>query len=371
MSAINLPVASAPHAHDHSSVNRIMLQVCLALFPCTIFGFYLFGWPSVYLFVITVTTAIMWEAICLKLMNQPVSRLRDSSALLTGWLLALSLPPWSPWWMGVGGSFVAIVIGKQLFGGLGYNLFNPAMLARAALLISFPVQMTTWISPGLDIAYPTAMEGLLITFWPAAEPLATDAYTGATLLSHIKTQLSTGVTATATLNESFDATRSFLGQTSGSLGETSALLVALGGIYLLFKRVISWHIPMAMLLTVGGLSAALNGINPDLYAPASVHLLSGGVMLGAFFIATDMVTSPTTRSGQLIFGFGCGLLTYVIRTWGNFPEGVGFAVLFMNSLTPLIDLYFKPKAYGRTLTGAPKPPLVANKSALNKEQKSS
>ena len=351
MSPTPLPAVAAPHAHDQSSVSRIMLHVCLALVPCTVYGFYLFGWPAIILFVLTVGSAIAWEALCFWLLKTPQLKLLDGSAMLTGWLLALSLPPWAPWWIGVGGSFVAIVVGKQIFGGLGYNLFNPAMLARVALLISFPVQMTTWIIPSTVSLHPGLWDSLTVT---AGIADGIDAYTGPTILSHIKTQLSVDVSVTQTLSESYQLSSSLFGNSAGSLGETSALLIVAGGVYLLILRIISWHIPAAMLLTTALLATVFNLWDAARYAPASVHLLSGGMMLGAFFIATDLVTSPATKFGQLLFGCGCGLLAFVIRTWGNFPEGVGFAVLFMNALTPLIDLYFKPRVYGRGLDGSPR-----------------
>ena len=342
---------AAPHAHDHSSVSRIMLHVCWALIPCTLFGLYQFGFPAINLFVLTVASAIGWESLCLYFLKKPQHQLMDGSALLTGWLLALTLPPWAPWWLAVGGSFVAIVVGKQIFGGLGQNVFNPAMLARVALLISFPVQMTVWPITGLGFSDISFVDGLRITADVFQMP---DGYTGASALGHLKTELSIGHPASQIINEDFSVWNSILGNTTGSLGETSALLILCGGVWLLFKRIISWHIPVAMLGSCAVLAQLFHWIDPDQYADFRFHLFSGAMMLGAFFIATDMVTSPSSKSGQLVFGVGCGSIAFIIRTWGTFPEAVGFGVLFMNALTPLIDIYFRPRVYGRTYGGTPK-----------------
>lgn len=339
---------ASPHAHDHSSINRIMLHVCLALIPCSVYGIYQFGFPALNLFLITCLSAVIWESLCLKLLAIPQSRLRDNSALLTGWLLALTLPPWAPWWIGVGGSFFAIVLGKQLYGGLGQNVFNPAMLARVALLISFPVQMTTWPLAEIGFSQVDFFQGLAITFGNAPIP---DGMTGATSLGSLKTEITAGGSASEIIQANFSPLDSFWGSVSGSLGETSVLLILLGGLWLLLMRIISWHIPVSLLATTALLSLFFHWYDPSLYAGAGFHLLSGAMMLGAFFIATDMVTSPSSKSGQLVFGSGCGAVDFAIRTWGGFPEGMGFAVLFMNALTPLIDLYFRPRIYGRNYKG--------------------
>lgn len=352
MSTLN--VASGPFAHDRSSVNRIMLQVCLALLPATLFGLWLFGWPAINLWLLTCASALATEALCLRWLGQPRKRLLDGSALLTGWLLALSLPPWAPWWIAVGGSAFAIGIGKQLYGGIGQNIFNPAMLARVALLIAFPLQMTTWALPAPlgSAAAPDFVEGLRITFGLDSAPLL-DGMTGATALGNLKTELTLGRTAEAILAGDFQLLPALLGSSAGSLGETSELLLLLGGLWLIFRRVIHWEIPVSMLLGVLLLAAIAHQINPERYPGGLYHLASGGLLLGALFIATDPVTSPVSRSGRLIFGAGCGVLVYVIRTWGSFPEAVAFAVLFMNALSPLIDRYWRPRAYGRTSSGKP------------------
>ncbi|TGD75065.1 RnfABCDGE type electron transport complex subunit D [Mangrovimicrobium sediminis] len=340
---------AAPHSHAGSSVDRIMLQVCLALVPATVFGLYLFGWPALLLWVITCASAVATEALCLLLQDKPLSRLRDSSALLTGWLLALTLPPWAPWWIGAGGAAFAIAVGKQLYGGVGQNIFNPAMLARVALLVSFPVHMTTWVQPDLlSSGAPGPWAALDIVFGGGIP----DGVTGPTILGEMKTAQGAG-TVSELAAGSFNWLDSLTGSTAGSLGETSELLVLLGGLWLLALRIISWHIPVAMLGTTVLLAAIFHRADPAHYASPLLHLTSGGIMLGAFFIATDYVTSPSSKTGQLIFGAGCAAVLFAIRAWGGFPEGVGFAVLFMNAFTPLLDRYCKPRAYGRNLRGRP------------------
>ena len=351
---MTMPVSSSPHAHAGSSVNRIMVDVCAALIPCTAMGFYLFGWPAAWLWFVTVLAAVVADAVCLQLRGKSPRDVLDGSALLTGWLIAMTLPPWAPWWIGVGGSLFAIVIGKQLYGGVGQNIFNPAMLARVGLLIAFPLQMTTWIMPlpfaGLE--HPDLVAGWNITF--GTQP-ALDGYTGATALGELKTAMTIPLKAGDVLEEHYVWWQALLGLHSGSMGETSELLVLLGGIWLLMRRIISWEIPLAMLLTLAFMTSTAVIVNPDRYAGALFHLTSGGVMLGAFFIATDPVTSPISRVGKLIFGAGCAAVIFVIRNWGSFPEAVGFAVLFMNALTPLLDRYFKPRVYGRNFRGKPLP----------------
>jgi RnfABCDGE-type electron transport complex D subunit len=350
MMPLDTPV-SAPHTTTTQSVSRVMVTVMLALAPATLFGFWLYGWPSIWLFVITVGSAAFGEALCLRLMDRPIMpALYDGSAILTGWLLALSLPPWAPWWIGVFGGLFATVLAKQAFGGLGQNLFNPAMVARVALLISFPVQMTAWVGPaplGSAMA-PGIIDGLLVTLKGMTPQF--DAIASASLLGFAKTEMSRGVDLLQSLPHA--PVQSWFGSRSGSLGETAAWLIAAGGVAMMFLRIITWHIPVAMLFGIAIPAAILHAVDPARYLDMSTHLLSGGAMLGAFFIATDYVTSPNTSLGQLIFGFGCGLLTYVIRTWAGYPEGVAFAVLLMNSLTPIIDSYVKPRIYGRDRSGA-------------------
>lgn len=344
---------SGPHAHGAASVNRIMVLVMAALLPATLFGVYLYGWPALNLLLVTVCTAVLAEAACLRIAGKPVTPyLMDGSAVLSGWLLAMTLPPWAPWWIGAVGSLLAIVVAKQVFGGIGQNLFNPAMVARVALLIAFPLEMTTFTAPKplFSADAPGFLDGLSITFAAAAE---IDGVSSASTLSHVKTELSQGTPLDSALTPVFDALTGFIGTMPGSLGETSALLILLGGLYLLFKRIISWHIPVSMIGSLLLLATIFHLIDPDSYLGPVVHLLSGATLLGAFFIATDLVTSPVTAKGQLLFGAGCGALVFVIRTWAGYPEGMAFAVMLMNALTPLIDHYIRPRVYGRNRKGEP------------------
>jgi electron transport complex protein RnfD len=342
------PPASSPHAHDRSSVSRLMLHVGLALVPVTLFGFHLFGWPAFNLFLVTIAAALATEALCLRAGGASWRRLLDGSALLTGWLLALSLPPWAPWWIGAGGAVFALAVGKHLYGGIGQNLFNPAMLARVALLVSFPLQMTTWVVPQAHL--PDFLQGLAITFGGATPA---DGSTGATALGGLRTAFTLHQDARTVLAAGSGPAAAAVGVTGGSLGETSELLVLLGGAWLLGLRIISWEIPLAMLLAVAVPAAFASLVHPERHPGALFHMTSGGLLLGAFFIATDPVTSPASRLGRLLFGAGCGVLTWVIRSWGSFPEAVAFAVLFMNAVTPLLDRYCRPRAYGRGAGGRP------------------
>ncbi|HEY6897453.1 MAG TPA: RnfABCDGE type electron transport complex subunit D [Rhodocyclaceae bacterium] len=348
--SIGIPVA-APHTTTSNSAGRVMATVMLALAPATLFGFWLYGWPAIYLWTITIAAAMLGEAFCLRLMGQPAAPvLWDGSAALTGWLLALSLPPWAPWWIGAFGGLFATVLSKQIFGGLGQNLFNPAMVARVALLISFPVQMTAWVAPTplFSAAAPGLIDGLHITL-RGMQP-GFDGMASASLLGYAKTELSRGIDLAQSLVHA--PVQAWYGSRPGSLGETAAWLIVAGGVAMMFLRIISWHIPVAMLAGIALPAVILHSVDPARYLDASTHLFSGGAMLGAFFIATDYVTSPNTPRGQLIFGAGCGLLTWIIRTFAGYPEGVAFAVLLMNSLTPIIDSYVKPRIYGRDRKGA-------------------
>ncbi|MEW8085438.1 MAG: RnfABCDGE type electron transport complex subunit D [Candidatus Thiodiazotropha endolucinida] len=347
------PLISGPYTHARSSINRTMGLVMLALLPATLFSLYLFGWPAIFLFITTLIAAIVTEAISLRISGRPARPfLLDGSALLTGWLLAMTLPPWAPWWIGVVGALLAIVVGKQIFGGIGQNLFNPAMVARVALLISFPLEMTLFNPPVplFSAQAPGFLDSLGITFGNSDQ---LDAISSATALGHYKTELSRGLNITEAAAGADTLWQHTTGAAAGSMGETSALLLLLGGLFLLYKRVITWHIPLAMLGTLALCAGVFHLIDPDAYLGPLTHLMSGAAILGAFFIATDLVTSPTSIRGQLIFGAGCGLLVYVIRTFAGYPEGVAFAVLLMNACTPLIDHYFKPRIYGRDSKGEP------------------
>lgn len=353
-SSLTAPPIASPHAHGGNSVTLTMFRVQLALLPATLFGFWLFGWPSVFLFLLTVLSCLGFEALSLKLMGRQRFKgtLFDGSAMLTGWLLAMTLPPWAPWWVAVLGGFIAIVIGKQVFGGLGQNVFNPAMVARVALLISFPVPLTQWVFPLplTSLAAPDFIDGLRIFLTSLPLP---DAMASASLLGFSKTEMSRGIDLLHSLAGAQAPALSWLGTRAGSFGESASLLILGGGLYLLARGIITWHTPLAVLAGLAIPAAIGHAIDPGHYLSVSAHLLSGAAMLGAFFIATDYVTSPNTGVGQLIFGLGVGLLTWVIRTWGAYPEGMAFAILLMNAMTPVIDRFVKPRILGRDRKGKP------------------
>lgn len=336
---------SGPHTHAPRSVGKVMFSVMFALFPATLFGIYLFGWPALFLFTITIASAVISEIICLRLSNKPIGfYLLDGSAILTAWLLAMTLPPWAPWWIGVVGGAFAIFFGKHVFGGIGQNIFNPAMLARVVLLIAFPLEMTTWANPlpFTDTHAPDFFAGLDITL----NGYAVDTMSSASVLGHVKTELSHGKALSEILANGYSSYSMATGYSNGSLGETSVYLLLAGGLLLIGLRIISWHIPLAMIASVFLLASLFHLIDPQHYPAADFHLWSGGLMLGAFFIATDPVTSPNSAMGKIIFGAACGLLVYVIRTWGSYPEGMAFAVMLMNAVTPVIDHYIRPRIYG-------------------------
>lgn len=317
-------ISSSPHTHSGDSVRKIMLAVLLALVPAFVVAVVRFGWDSIRLVVVCVSTSIISEVISRKIMHRDIA-IDDYSALVTGVLLAFNLPPSLPSWMAGAGSLFAIVIAKQLFGGLGYNLFNPALIGRVFLLISFTKYMTTW-SP-----------------WRIPQ---LDTITTATPLGMVKTSL----VSTGQLPLKFDNSMLldfFLGlNKNGCIGEISALALLIGGIYLLYRRCIYWQVPVFFIGSVALFSGILWVIDPLHNMNPLFHILTGGIFLGAFFMATDMVTSPVTSAGMAIFGAGCGILTMIIRKWGGYPEGVSFAILLMNSVTPLINLATKPRIFG-------------------------
>lgn len=347
---MSIKPVSGPHVIAVRRVDDIMRKVIFALLPAIVWGVFLFGWPALYLTIVTVVSALLFEAFCLKLKGVAAAPyLYDGSAVLTGLLVVMTLPPWAPWWIGVLGSAIAIILGKQVYGGLGQNPFNPAMLARVALLISFPIEMTTWVNVSPISAGPDMLESLKITFF-GLDTL--DGITGATTLGAVKTGFSLNQTVPVVLRDYSDIL-AFIGWERGSLGESSTLLILAGGLWLMRRGVIQWNIPLSLLITTALVAGVFHLIDSEHYLGPWVHLNSGGMMLVAFFIATDYVTSPNTALGQIIFGAGCGLLIYVIRTWGSYPEGSGFAILLMNAVTPLIDHYIRPRIYGRYRNGKP------------------
>lgn len=316
-----LTVSVSPHIRSEESIAKIMWSVNLALFPAVIFAVYNFGIPALTTLLAGIVSAVFTEYLVQKFRGKSVT-INDGSAFLTGLLLAMSLPPGLPVYMTAIGAFVAIAIAKHSMGGLGYNIFNPAHIGRAALMVSWPVAMTTWRKAGIGV----------------------DALTSATPLSILKHQ------GYAKLIESFGGHSAMykslaIGIRSGSIGETSTILLVLGGLYLIYKHYINWEVPVLMIGTVCILTWVF-GPSGFFTGDPIFHMMAGGLILGAFFMATDMVTIPITRKGQIIFAIGAGAITALIRLKGGYPEGVCYAILLMNSITPLIDRLIQPAKFG-------------------------
>jgi len=337
---------SSPYIAEQSSVSIIMLKVLAALVPGIAVYVWLFGPAILVTLTIASVTALVLETIAVRLRGWPAKPfLMDGSALVTAWLLALSLPPIAPWWLIVVGTFFAIVVAKHLYGGLGNNLFNPAMVGYAVLIISFPVQMTQWPAPlslaGAHLDLVDAARYIFSRGLP--DGLTLDAISSATPLDTLRTQLQQEHTVR-------EITRlPIFGNLGGTGGEAVVLMFLLGGLYLWLARIITWHIPAAFIAGLWITGGLFHISDPDRYISPWFHLATGGAILGAFFIATDPVTGATTPRGKLIFGAGIGMLTYLIRTLGGYPDGVAFAVLLMNIMAPLIDAYTQPKVYGHKL----------------------
>ena len=323
-----LTISGSPHIHGDNSTKKIMYGVVVALMPAVLVSVYFFGLNAVRVLLLSVIFSLFFEWIIQKYLIKGPVTITDGSALVTGILLAFNVPSNLPSWMVIVGALVAIGIAKMSFGGLGKNIFNPALVARVFLLVSFPVQMTSW---------PKA----------AVLPMGlADVITGPTPLGFIKEGLGAGKSMAELTQHLPSYMQALVGQMGGSMGEVSALALILGGLYMLRKKIITWEIPVSVLLTVFVFSGILWWINPGKFTDPVFNLLTGGLMLGAIFMATDMVTSPMTRGGKLIFGFGIGLITMLIRVWGAYPEGVSFAILLMNSVVSLIDRGFKPRRFG-------------------------
>lgn len=338
---------SSPHITPARSVSQVMREVLYALVPGTLALAWYFGWGVLVNILLASLLALGLEAGMLAARGKPLKTfLTDGSAIVTAWLLALAIPPLAPWWLTAVGIFFAIVVAKHLYGGLGYNPFNPAMIGYVVLLISFPREMTLWLPPaglaeqrlGLGQTLQAIFAGL-----PAA--LSWDSLTMATPLDQVKTELG--------LNRTISEIRTqpLFGDFGGQGWEWVANWWALGGLYLLYRRIIAWQIPVAMLGSLGVMATLFYMIDPDAHASAAFHIFSGGAMLGAFFIATDPVSASTTPTGRLIYGAGIGVLTYVIRAWGGYPDGVAFAVLLMNMAAPTIDYYTQPRVFGQGKRG--------------------
>ncbi|MCL2410506.1 MAG: RnfABCDGE type electron transport complex subunit D [Treponema sp.] len=333
--SVNMIVSPAPHIREKITTNRIMLDVIIALSPSFVIAVWVFGLRAALVTGVCVAACVFFEWAYEKFLKRK-NTIGDLSAVLTGILLAFNLPVTIPLWQAVFGCFIAIILVKQLFGGLGKNFANPAITARVIMLLAFPAAMTTWVLP----------------FWGAAADVITfptplDAVTAATTLDGL-----TGATPLVALlqmfrGEAFEALPSmwnlFLGVHGGSLGETSELALLIGGLYLIIRRVITWHVPVTFIATVFILTTVIGGFNFEF---GLLHMLTGGLFLGAIFMATDYVTSPQTNLGRAIFGIGCGLITVLIRLYGNYPEGVSFAILLMNMIVPFINKISCKKALG-------------------------
>ena len=328
---------SSPHIHSHTSVNEVMQQVIIALVPGIIVSIWVLGWGVLVHCLLAVSFALAFEAIMLTLRRRPLQVfLFDRSAIITGLLFALTITPFAPWWVTLSGLCFAIVIAKHLYGGLGYNIFNPAMAGYIFVLICFPAELNYWPmvsdNPGL-------IESLRMIFYGLpAERL--DSLSGATPLAFTKSQISGMVMLSEFSN----------GPLFGALGgkgwEWIGLTFLAGGVWLIIKGIIKWQIPLIMIFTLFSLSLIFHGYDPDRYASSMFNLFSGGTLLAAFFIATDPVTAPATPRGIIIYAAGIGILTYVIRIWGSYPDGIAFAVLIMNTAVPFIDNVTRPNVFG-------------------------
>ena len=321
----NYTISGSPHVHGGESTKKIMYSVIIALMPTFLFSIYYFGFNAVRVTLISVAACVLVEWLIQKFLIKGPCTIADGSAIITGILLAFNLPSNIPAWMVIIGSIVAIGIGKMSFGGLGNNPFNPALVGRVFMLISFPVAMTTWPTPQ-----------------PLFGGAGLDALTGPTLLGYVKEGLSQGVSAENLIM--YDNIKGFI--YSGSLGEIGSIAVIIGGLFLIIRKVIDWQTPVIIVATVAVVSTLCYIIDPSQFVHPMVHIFGGGLMLGAFFMATDMATSPMTMKGKIIFSIGVGALTIIIRLWGAYPEGMSFAILIMNAFVPLINKACKPTRFG-------------------------
>jgi len=321
-------ISPSPHVYEDTTVKRLMFDVVIALLPAMAFSIYFFGMGAIIVTLTAVVSCLAFEWLIQKFILKKEPSITDGSALVTGILLAFNVPTNLPILIIVIGSLVAIGVGKMSFGGLGNNPFNPALVGRVFMLISFPVQMTSWPVPtGFSNSY-------------------TDAVTGATPLGVMKEGIGAGESVSAIMDKIPDHMQLFYGHMGGSMGEIAAVALLLGLGWMLYRKVIKIHIPAAILLTITVFTGILWLVNPESNADPLFHLLTGGVMLGAIFMATDYVTSPMSVKGMWIFGIGIGLITVAIRVFGAYPEGISFAILIMNAFVPLINMYIKPKRFG-------------------------
>ena len=336
MANLKLLISPAPHLHSVEHTRRLMRDVLLALAPAVLVSLYFSGWNGLMVFLVSVLACVGIEYGIQRFMMKGASTIGDLSALLTGVLLALNLPPSAPLWLVLIGAAVAIGIAKMTFGGLGKNLFNPALVARVVLLISFPIQMTNWAISGWGSGMIVKNLGDL------------DAVSSSTILGTIKTGLANGLTMDQ-LHSIYNLSyfEMLFGKIGGSMGEISALALLLGFGYLLVRKVIKWHIPVSILLTVAVFTGILYLSDPLHNADPLFHLLTGGLLLGAIFMATDYVSSPMNTLGMWVYGIGIGVITVLIRVYGSYPEGISFAILIMNATVPLINMFCKSKRFGK------------------------
>ncbi len=323
-----LNVSPSPQTHGTETTKKLMFGVVAALIPALAASVFYFGYGAVIVTATSIISCIVFEYLTQKFLLKKTVSVTDGSALVTGLLLAFNLPSNIPVFIIITGSFVSIVIAKMTFGGLGNNPFNPALVGRVFMLISFPVQMTSWPVPsGLKTGYM-------------------DAVTGATPLAIIKEGLKNGEPLQQLMSQIPNPSQMFLGKMGGSMGEVAAIALLAGLIYLLIKKIITWHIPVSVTGTIALFTTILWLTDPSKNAGPVFHLLAGGVLLGAIFMATDYVTSPMNHRAMILYGCGIGILTVVIRVWGAYPEGVSFAILIMNAFVPLMNKYIKPKRFG-------------------------
>ena len=321
-------ISGSPHVHGEESTKKIMYSVVIAMLPMFLVSIYFFGLNALRVVAISVASCLLIEWLIQKYMIKGPNTISDGSALVTGMLLAFNVPANIPWWMLVIGAAVSIGIAKMSFGGLGKNPFNPALVGRVFMLISFPIAMTTWPVP-----HPVFSNTVL------------DAVTGPTPLGILKEGLAQGLTVEE-ITKNIDYIDLLIGNRGGSLAEMCAIAILIGGLFLIIRRVIDWQTPVIIIATVAIIAGICWLINPAQYVNPLYHILSGGLLLGAFFMATDMVTTPMTMGGKIVFSIGVGALTIIIRLWGAYPEGMSFAILIMNAFVPLINKGFKPKRFG-------------------------
>ena len=324
-----LNVSPSPHQQSPETTRKLMYGVVIALAPALAASVYFFGIGAIIVTLTSVLSCVAVEYLIQKFILKTKPSVTDGSAVVTGLLLAFNVPSNLPVYIIIIGAIISIGVAKMTFGGLGSNPFNPALVGRVFLLISFPVQMTSWPVPsGFKTGY-------------------LDAVTGATPLGILSEGVKAGETVSALMERIPTHMQLFYGQMGGSMGEIAALALIIGGIYMIWKKIITWHIPVSVLMTVAIFTGILWLADPTKFADPLFHLLTGGIMLGAIYMATDYVTSPMTPKGMIIYGIGIGVITVLIRTWGAYPEGVSFAILIMNAFVPLLNMYIKPARFGK------------------------